>query len=86
MEESTYSRPVTVQSMGSISDGAYKKSLGIRGQICCVLWKKYGVYPGGYQETSLIPDEPDAPGADNALQGLAVYDWRRVRRVCRAYW
>ena len=40
----------------------------------------------GTIKTLVIPDEPDVPDADDVLQGLAVYDWRRVRRVRQVEW
>jgi hypothetical protein len=50
--------------------------LGIRGQICCVLWKKHGVYPGVKHPVS--PDEPDVLDAGDGVDGLGVDAWRRV--------
>ena len=38
---------------------------------------------GGYQETSVTPDEPDILDANYALQGHAADVWRRARRVRR---
>ena len=41
-----------------------------------------GAYPG--VEAPLTPDEPGDSTPMQSLQGLRVYDWRRVRRVRRA--
>ena len=34
-------------------------------------------------ETPVTPDEADVPDSDDALRGLGVDGWRRVRRVRR---
>jgi hypothetical protein len=49
--------------------------------LYCGDWCQRG--KGAYQETPVIPDEPDVLDANGALQGLRLYDWRRVRRVRR---
>ena len=57
--------------------------LGIRGQICCALWKKYGPI-GGYQETSVIPGEPDVLDGGDVVEGVVgdgLASGCRVRRV-----
>jgi hypothetical protein len=43
-----------------------------------------GVLPG--VETPSTPDEVEAVDASEALQGLVVNGWRRVRRVRRVVW
>jgi hypothetical protein len=67
-----------------IQDGPLGNPLGTRGELCCGLWKKYGVQGG--VETAVIPDEPDVLDANYAVQGLAVDARRRVRRVRRVVW
>ena len=40
--------------------------------------KKYGVYPGGYQETAITPVEPDVLDGGDVVEGVGGGDWRRV--------
>jgi hypothetical protein len=53
----------------SIDGRPLRNPLRIRGQICCVLWKKYGVL-GGYQKFPVITGEPDVLGAGDVVEAL----------------
>ena len=52
-----------------IRGGPLGDPLGIRGQLCCGLWKK--VWPiGGLRETAIIPDEPDVLDGGDVVDGV----------------